>query len=85
MRNADGAYAASQLILVCQLLDKFDTKIHQAHLKFPTDYPYNPPSIRFLSKVWHPNVYEVSEYHHFQLMILYIKLGTYHLLHLHHL
>ena len=31
----------------------------QAHLKFPPDYPYNPPSIRFLSKVWHPNVYEV--------------------------
>ena len=33
--------------------------ILQAHLKFPPDYPYNPPSIRFLSKVWHPNVYEV--------------------------
>ena len=33
--------------------------ITQAHLKFPPDYPYNPPSIRFLSKVWHPNVYEV--------------------------
>ena len=33
--------------------------ISQAHLKFPPDYPYNPPSIRFLSKVWHPNVYEV--------------------------
>merc|ERR1711863_139 len=30
----------------------------KAHLKFPPDYPYNPPSIRFLSKVWHPNVYE---------------------------
>lgn len=30
----------------------------KAHLKFPTDYPYNPPSVRFLSKVWHPNVYE---------------------------
>merc|ERR1719508_459542 len=30
----------------------------KAHLKFPPDYPYNPPSVRFLSKVWHPNVYE---------------------------
>merc|ERR1711970_1423840 len=28
----------------------------KAHLKFPPDYPYNPPSIRFLSKVWHPNI-----------------------------
>lgn len=29
-------------------------------MKFPQDYPYSPPSIRFLTKVWHPNVYEVS-------------------------
>lgn len=29
-------------------------------MKFPHDYPYSPPSIRFLTKVWHPNVYEVS-------------------------
>ena len=33
----------------------------KAHLKFPTDYPYNPPSVRFLSKVFHPNVYENGE------------------------
>lgn len=30
----------------------------KAHMKFPQDYPYSPPSIRFLTKVWHPNVYE---------------------------
>merc|ERR1712168_1456870 len=30
----------------------------KANLKFPSDYPYNPPSVRFLCKVWHPNVYE---------------------------
>jgi len=29
-------------------------------MKFPVDYPYSPPSVRFLSKMWHPNVYEVS-------------------------
>lgn len=29
-------------------------------MKFPSDYPYSPPSIRFLTKVWHPNVYEVN-------------------------
>lgn len=34
----------------------------QAHMKFPPDYPYSPPSIRFMTKVWHPNVYEVSKY-----------------------
>jgi len=30
----------------------------KAHVKFPADYPYSPPSVRFLTKVWHPNVYE---------------------------
>ena len=28
-------------------------------MKFPPDYPYSPPSVRFITKVWHPNVYEV--------------------------
>lgn len=30
----------------------------KAHMKFPMDYPYSPPTVRFLTKVWHPNVYE---------------------------
>jgi len=30
----------------------------KAHMKFPSDYPYSPPSLRFMTKVWHPNVYE---------------------------
>ena len=34
--------------------------IFQAHMKFPPDYPYSPPSVRFITKVWHPNVYEVK-------------------------
>ncbi|CAD5208953.1 unnamed protein product [Bursaphelenchus xylophilus] len=33
----------------------------KASIKFPNNYPYSPPSIRFLSKVWHPNVYENGE------------------------
>lgn len=30
----------------------------KAAMKFPNDYPYSPPTMRFLTKVWHPNVYE---------------------------
>lgn len=30
----------------------------RAVMKFPPDYPYSPPSVKFLTKVWHPNVYE---------------------------
>lgn len=28
-------------------------------INFPKNYPYSPPSVKFLTKVWHPNVYEV--------------------------
>jgi len=28
-------------------------------MRFPGDYPYSPPTVKFLSKMWHPNVYEV--------------------------
>lgn len=31
----------------------------QARVTFPSDYPYSPPALKFLTKVWHPNVYEV--------------------------
>ncbi|KAK6180463.1 hypothetical protein SNE40_012612 [Patella caerulea] len=33
----------------------------KAHMKFPKDYPYCPPSVRFISKMWHPNVYDNGE------------------------
>jgi ubiquitin-conjugating enzyme E2 G1 len=29
----------------------------KAELKFPEDYPNNPPEMRFISKMWHPNIY----------------------------
>lgn len=29
----------------------------RAHMGFPKDYPNNPPSVRFVSEMWHPNVY----------------------------
>ncbi|KAI1712796.1 ubiquitin-conjugating enzyme domain-containing protein [Ditylenchus destructor] len=33
----------------------------KAQLKFPTNYPYSPPEMRFLNKVFHPNVYDNGE------------------------
>lgn len=28
-------------------------------MSFPSTYPYSPPTFRFLTKMWHPNIYEV--------------------------
>lgn len=33
----------------------------KALMKFPPDYPYSPPSVKFLTKMWHPNIYENGE------------------------
>ncbi|XP_065103062.1 cell division cycle 34 homolog (S. cerevisiae) a [Paramisgurnus dabryanus] len=30
----------------------------KARIRFPIDYPYSPPAFRFLTKMWHPNIYE---------------------------
>ncbi|XP_063003337.1 ubiquitin-conjugating enzyme E2 R1 [Elgaria multicarinata webbii] len=33
----------------------------KARLRFPVDYPYSPPAFRFLTKMWHPNIYETGD------------------------
>lgn len=33
----------------------------QAEMRFPMDYPYSPPRLRFLSPLLHPNVYAVRD------------------------
>ena len=30
----------------------------KALLKFPTDYPNNPPEMKFVTEMWHPNIYD---------------------------
>ncbi|KAG7214643.1 hypothetical protein INR49_010535 [Caranx melampygus] len=35
-----------------------NTHYEGARIKFPIDYPYSPPAFRFLTKMWHPNIYE---------------------------
>lgn len=36
----------------------YEAGYFKAHMKFPHDYPFSPPSLRFIGRIWHPNVYE---------------------------
>lgn len=33
----------------------YEGGIFEAELKFPQDYPFAPPTMRFLGDIWHPN------------------------------
>jgi len=35
----------------------FEDGVFIARLTFPQDYPLNPPKMRFISKIFHPNIY----------------------------
>uniref|UniRef100_A0A8B9MGD2 UBC core domain-containing protein n=1 Tax=Accipiter nisus TaxID=211598 RepID=A0A8B9MGD2_9AVES len=45
------------IALIENVFPSFST-VMVAHIKFPIDYPYSPPTFRFLTKMWHPNIYE---------------------------
>ncbi|KAJ1777096.1 ubiquitin-conjugating enzyme E2 G1 [Coemansia sp. RSA 1824] len=36
----------------------YEGGMFKAILKFPHNFPFEPPTMRFTSKMWHPNVYE---------------------------
>lgn len=33
----------------------------KARINFPMDYPYSPPQLRFLTEIFHPNIYDNGE------------------------
>jgi len=35
----------------------YEGGLFKAHLTFPESYPQQPPKMRFVSKMWHPNVH----------------------------
>eukprot|EP00975_Prorocentrum_lima_P018053 3806757-Prorocentrum_lima.AAC.1 len=36
----------------------YEEGMFRATLEFPPDFPNSPPVMRFISEMWHPNVYE---------------------------
>ncbi|XP_030921121.1 ubiquitin-conjugating enzyme E2 R2-like [Geospiza fortis] len=59
LRDPAGIFELVELVcnVFCFIIKIF-CFIFQAHIKFPIDYPYSPPTFRFLTKMWHPNIYE---------------------------
>ena len=45
----------SNLAIVVVVLLNSEGGIFQLSMKFPPDYPMNPPELKFLSDFWHPN------------------------------
>ena len=33
---------------------------YQLEIKIPNTYPFNPPKVRFITKIWHPNISSVT-------------------------
>ncbi|XP_062156168.1 ubiquitin-conjugating enzyme E2 14 [Alnus glutinosa] len=36
----------------------YDGGFFHAFMSFPSNYPQSPPTVRFVSEMWHPNVYQ---------------------------
>lgn len=36
----------------------YEGGLFQVDMKFPPDYPENPPTMVFISEMWHPNIYK---------------------------
>ncbi|KAJ1916881.1 Ubiquitin-conjugating enzyme E2 15 [Mycoemilia scoparia] len=41
--------------------DPYEQGIFKARLTFPATYPLLPPKFKFISEMWHPNVYESGD------------------------
>ncbi|KAJ7407797.1 ubiquitin-conjugating enzyme E2 K-like protein [Pitangus sulphuratus] len=40
--------------------ESFSGGRYQLEIKIPETYPFNPPKVRFITKIWHPNISSVT-------------------------
>ncbi|KAL7719716.1 E2 ubiquitin-conjugating enzyme [Entamoeba marina] len=50
-----------QILIVGPPDTLYEGGMFQATMTFPIDYPNNPPKMKFVSEIWHPNVYKSGE------------------------
>jgi ubiquitin-conjugating enzyme (huntingtin interacting protein 2) len=42
------------------MIIKYEGGIYNLEIKIPETYPFNPPKVKFLTKIWHPNISSVT-------------------------
>ena len=55
------AAASSDIIILGRILPNseiFNQGAYQIEMKLPSNYPFDPPKVRFVTKIYHPNVAE---------------------------
>lgn len=45
-----------QAIIIGPLETPFENELLKLDIKFPDEYPFKPPIVKFITSVWHPNV-----------------------------
>jgi len=57
-RTGEGAYTIWDIFILGSEDTLYENTALHAEMSFPRDYPHSPPRMRFLSKMFHPNIYE---------------------------
>ena len=56
--EGENAYRVWDIFILGYENTLYEGKVLHAQIEIPKNYPNNPPKMRFISKMYHPNVYE---------------------------
>lgn len=57
-KTDESAYRTWDIFIIGAENTLYENTALLAEMTFPTTYPINPPKMRFISKMFHPNIYE---------------------------
>jgi ubiquitin-conjugating enzyme (huntingtin interacting protein 2) len=53
-------FVEQELITKAVFYSKYEGGVFHLEIKIPETYPFNPPKVKFLTKIWHPNISSVT-------------------------